>query len=301
MLLFDEVHKCPADETRRWLESILKYEIRMFGFTATPERSDGGQIAIEAYFGPEICHFDYQEVQEDGGVAPIHVMMMATSGAKCDAQDPAVKTRHLIWRNRARNQEIAKACRELVSLGQVLTITETLEHALHLSKELPDWPVVFKTKPSASKKYGRAAKRAVRMLDMMEELNVPHMSDTERDEIERGFREQHIRGVIATKMWREAIDFPALQFVVRTEAMSASAVATQGGGRSSRPFAGKTCGIILDTEDEFDSTMAARKRGRVSTYKKLGWTVHRNVFPDNIKSCAEAILATYQPEGVSHA
>ena len=309
LCLFDEVHKCPAPTIRQSL--IRMNNARMFGLSATVEgRSDKGEIVIEALFGRKLCDITYQEAVASNTVVPMHVLMMDTEGQEMTVSDPTSKTRHGIWRNASRNNAFAFIASQLVEMGQVLILTQTLEHAVNIYKLLPPgWQMVYATHPDTTMKNRQrefekantgggaafpnkpaALRRAEKMSAEFGAMGLMPMNNKRRSQLAEQFASGKIRGVIATATWSTGVDFPELQFVIRVDGSAGEIFSTQGSGRGSRKNEGKTVGIVIDGEDRFDPSLDRRKQARIRTYKKHGWPVTRNVRPEEIASMCQRIL-----------
>jgi superfamily II DNA or RNA helicase len=129
----------------------------------------------------------------------------------------------------------------------------------------------------------------------MVQEKVETLTDARRKELREQFRNGQIPGVIATGTWGTAVDFPRLQFVFRVSAQSSEIAATQESGRAARTFAGKSLGIVLDTEDDFDKSMAARKNARLRLYRSKGWTIIRHKQPWEVPQLCRQLLGSPPP------
>ena len=344
LLLFDEVHRSPAKNTRDVLATVIN--ARMFGLTASDDgRSDNGEIVTEALFGLPICTVEYEEAVAAGSVAPMFVVMMDTRGVDSDVTDATSKTRHMVWRNTPRNEDFATVAEEVSEMGQTLMMTGTIEHALNLRKLLPGWPVVYGSTPKVDDlcklPYGdyrmnkvstflsneytrlvakqvftqeqwawvlaramdgqgdallefcpwmkeldwkslkdagnyndwRAGQRSIKVLDTMGKLGVEVLNDRRRADLADRFGSGELQTAIATHTWSTAVDFPRLQFIFRTDGLSGKIMSTQIPGRAARIHEDKECGILLDSQDKFNDSMARRSKGREREYRSKKWTI----------------------------
>ena len=317
LCLFDEVHRCAATTIRTPLIRMSK--ARMFGFSATVEgRADNADIVIEALFGRRICTVTYGEAEKHKLVAPMHVIMVETEGPAMDIQDPTAKTRHGIWRNNARNQMFASVASQLVEMGQTLIITQTLEHAANIFKLLPPgWQLVYGNHPQSmvkteKRKFDKklennpelpegsfpkkpaSLRRAERMAKEFQEMGLPPLSESRRKELAEQFKRGEIRGVVATGIWSTGVDYPGLQFVIRTEGSASEIQSGQTSGRGSRlsEAFGKSIGIVIDAEDKFDDSLARRRQSRVRVYQKNGWSIQRGARPEEVPTLCQQILTS---------
>lgn len=319
LCLFDEVHRCAAPTTRQAL--IRMDNARLFGLSATVEgRSDKGDIIVEALFGRRICTVTYEDAVAHDIVAPMHVIMVDTQGPAMDYDNPTSKTRHGIWRNSVRNNMWAMIAAQLVEMGQVLILTETLEHATNIFKLLPPgWQLVYDAHPSVRVKSEQrklnkalakrpevsgdsfpskppALRRAEKLTAEFESLGLQPMTKTRRNQLAEQFAAGQIRGAVSTKVWSTGVDFPGLQFVIRVDGSASEISSGQDSGRGSRKTesVGKAVGIVLDGEDKFDKSLERRKQSRVRVYKRNKWTIMRGVQPVEVPTICQQILSQYQ-------
>jgi len=140
MLLFDEVHGVGDNEVAK---TLAYYDnCRKYGFTASPVRGDKSEMCMEAQFGQFLTEVSYQEAVEMGNVVPIDVYMVQVTGQIRDTSSMYEKKRLCYWTNDHRNDLIAKVARKVPEDQQCLIMVETLEHAVHLHKRLPDYTLV---------------------------------------------------------------------------------------------------------------------------------------------------------------
>lgn len=298
ILFFDEVHRAAATCTRNALTRFHK--ARMFGLTASPEgRSDNGEIVIEALFGPVGFTMSYADAAEAGSVSPMVVIMVENPGTPCEIDNPTEKSRIAIWRNDQRNQLLCNIAAEVSKLGQTLVISSVLEHCFKLKKYLPEWPVVYGATPDASpdedeegnKHMSRTAKRAKSMLETMQELGISELSNKDRSALALQFATGELQKAIATYVWSTAVDFPSLQFVIRCDGTSSRIYSTQIPGRAARIADNKTCGIVIDCEDDFDEGLSRRKASRLKVYKDKSWTIYRHIPPTSVAHLCEKLIS----------
>jgi superfamily II DNA or RNA helicase len=328
LCLCDEVHRFPAPTMSAPLAKMVN--ARLFGFSATLKgRSDKGEIMIEALFGKVLCRVDYRESVEVGAVVPIHVIMLQTTGPMLEeGADPTKRSRDCAWRNDARNDIYATLAQQVVALGQTLVITQTLEHALNIYRRLPPGFIfMYGTHPEAkiraeeNKRERQRAeereqrqissidmngnlsqsafapdrnwqlKKAKQTLELMNQLGIEKLSPSQKRELQRAFAAGEYMGAVATHVWGTAVDFPQLQFVFRADGLASTIQASQQGGRASRIFGDvKQIGVVIDSEDDFDPGMRARKWSRLKEYKENGWSISRNVNPLEVVNMCKQLL-----------
>ena len=258
MVLFDEVHNLGGNQIAKLLLEGV-HRARMFGLTATLHRGDGAIKMIEALFGKTIMKVVYQEAVDNKMVVPMYFRMMEVPGARplvsCN-YDVIDKRRHF-WQNHARNDAIAKAARFYMPKGQILIMVETLEHAAHLHKHLPEFTVVH---------YGAKTERAYG-------YNPDDYKITPKikKQMAADFAAGTLRWVISTKVWAEGIDLPKLAVVIRADGSVSPIAAMQIPGRGSRLHAGKTHCMLIDFKDDFSPWSKSKAEKRRTMYLHEKW------------------------------
>lgn len=269
IILFDEVHAAPASSIFLGLAS---FNCRMFGFSATPEgRGDGGNAITRAMFGKEIAKFTYQHAVTNGTVVPIEVRMVRLNGPAVTYHNPSLLNAFGIWRNVPRNLRIRDAARELQRLGhsKILIMVETVEHAYLLKKYLPEFKVVYS--PIDPERKAELVKKCV-----MSEEDDP-APDVEG--LKKEFREGKSPYVISTFIWKEAVDVPSLDALIRADGQPGEIPCVQICGRTSRLFEGKSLGIVVDFIDDFGPKLLGKSITRMKRYQKEGWSVYEWQLP----------------------
>lgn len=270
-LFADEVHQLATLNFSTTLASRYRNS-RNFGMSATPyARMDNAHNVLEPLFGPMVFELTYQQAVDLGLVVPVRVrwlpMRLLTNPAERFSNRVARK-RHGIWTNHERNSIIAAAVRDYPDTHQILILVETIEHAVHLGAELPDFRLVY---GSMSSSDCEAYKRA----HLLPENYAP-LSEIEKHDMRSQFESGALRRVIATDVWSTGVDFEQLNVLVRADDRDSDIVDVQGPGRVSRIYTApdgtrKEYGEVLDCMDTFDPTFYRKSLGRRNSYKLLGW------------------------------
>lgn len=154
-LLFDEVHGVGPGRTAETLLARVGHA-RMFGFTASLHRGDGGVAIIKALFGEPILEVSFQEAVDQKMIVPIKLYMPEFNGSYHPRVTGilAIDERCHYWRNRERNELIADMASNLPDSAQCLITVKTLEHAiyLHTISALSDYTVIHYGKTIPPKK-----------------------------------------------------------------------------------------------------------------------------------------------------
>ena len=270
-LFADEVHQLATINFSTTLASRYRNS-RNFGMSATPyARMDNAHNVLEPLFGPMVFELTYQQAVDLGLVVPVRVkwlpMRLLTNPAERFSNRVARK-RHGIWTNHERNSIIAAAVRDYPDTHQILILVETIEHAVHLGAQLPDFRLVYGSMSPAD----CAAYRKHKLLPE----NYTPLSEIEKHNMRAQFESGELRRVIATDVWSTGVDFEQLNVLVRADDRDSDIVDVQGPGRVSRIYTApdgtrKEYGEVLDCMDTFDPTFYRKSLGRRNSYKLLGW------------------------------
>jgi superfamily II DNA or RNA helicase len=278
IFIFDEVHRAGSPALAAVISKIMN--ARMYGFSASPiGRSDNTDMEVEAAFGPIIAEVEYQDVQKSGGVVPIEARIYSCAGMRDDTFVTTTSMeRHLLWRNRERNQLIAKMVKEARLLygddAQILISVAKVDHAVNLGKLLPDFELVYRNMDKGDRfRWER---------DGLIPPGVHPLSPKRRAELEIGFRDGTIKRAIAT-CWGTGMDFPQLNVIIRADAAGGKIANTQIPGRVTRSSNGKTVGIVMDLDDCFNQKLARRAQSRFALYRKKGWSIVRATLSAAVK------------------
>jgi len=265
-ILCDEAHELIADNSVGFLTEYRN--AKPFAFTASPTgRSDGADIRMEGVFGPTIFYISYQEGVQLGLVVPIRVEWtdVAIDRNPCADMDDTKKKRWGLWQNDARNESIARKARTFGDDDQIMVLVETIEHAVHLRRYLPEYTLVYGANESEniySYKSSGLIEPDYRALDARTLLNM-------RREFEQG----SLKKVIATGVWSVGIDPCQLTALIRADGSASEIRDIQAPGRVSRTHeaSGKEVGIVCDFRDSFDTGYYNRSRKRHKHYGNMGW------------------------------
>lgn len=278
IMIYDEVHCASAPSVAKALTQFKNS--RRFGFSASPlGRSDKSDLETIAMFGEVIYSASYKQIEKSGRVVPIEVRWVNTDSilpaqlkmfADPNRDYPTVMVeRHLIWRNEARNQQLAAAVHSIQGeLGpdtQILVVVKTVDHAVHLGKFLPDFRLIYGAMdPNDRVKYEKWG--------LIKEGEHP-ITAAERQRYRDEFHRGELKRAIATQIWGTGVDFPKLQVLIRADGQSSPIASTQIPGRVTRSSDGKERGLVVDFSDGFYHTLEDRARRRRAVYVKKEWTI----------------------------
>lgn len=270
ILIGDEIHELAADKAAYQLAGYQ--HSCNFGFSASHDmRLDGKDLRVEAIFGPMVFSMGYAEAQAHSMVVPIDVIW---TRVKMDVDptegedDPIERKRWGVWRNDYRNMLIAQDARKYGEDVQTLITVETLDHAVHLKRLLPEFQMVYSESamtPERRRKY---------MGKGMIEPSEPAMTPERRQNLARAFESGRLKKAIATTVWNVGVDFRQLSVLIRADAGGSPINDIQIPGRASRTVDGKDRSTIHDYYDEWNRGFKAKSTGRSKTYAAQGWTQH---------------------------
>jgi superfamily II DNA or RNA helicase len=271
-LLADEGHELMTD---RYAEMLGRYWYsRNFTFTATPDmRLDNAHYRMEGIFGPRIFRMTQQEAEAAGLVAHVFVQWIDVNNDTSPAAaftSTVARKRHGIWRNQWRNQVVAETVRSLLESGQqVLILVDTIDHALHLRKLLPEATLCYSEGALADAGKFASYQRAGLLT-----ADEPEMTVQRRVMLRQQFERREIMCAIATGVWSTGVSFDSLNVLVRADGGESETASIQLPGRVCRidPATGKEAGILIDFNDNWDSAFKDKSMTRRRSYNQRGWT-----------------------------
>lgn len=276
ILIGDECHELAADKAS---EELIRYQdSRNYGLSASHDvRYDNKDLRLEGIFGPIIYRVPYQTAQGSGLVVPIeirwtNVKLDYNPCAGVDTDDSVKRKRFGIWTNELRNMAIANDARSYDKETQVLITVDTITHAFHLKKLLPEFTLVYADEgltPEELQNYKR---------QKFCSATEPLMDFARKKMLTQKFEKGELKKVIATTVWNVGVSFNNLAVLVRGNGGSSAIDSTQIPGRVSRIAEGKTFGIIHDYLDGWDKGFDRQTRGRLKVYRQHGWV---QKFPDS--------------------
>jgi superfamily II DNA or RNA helicase len=275
-LFADEVHQLATVNFSTGLAARYRNS-RNFGMSATPyARMDNAHAVLEPLFGPLVFDLPYQQAVELGLVVPVRVRWLPIRLSHNPAErynNRVARKRHGVWTNYERNRMLADAVNDYPDTHQILILVETIEHAVHLGRHLPDFTLVYsQMSPQDCAKY----KKLKYLPSDYRALN-----DYQKHDYRSQFEAGTLRRVIATDVWSTGVDFEQLNVLVRADDRDSDIVDVQGPGRVSRIYTApdgtvKEFGEVLDCMDTFDPTFYRKSVGRRNSYKLLGWEQNWN-------------------------
>lgn len=271
IVLFDEVHEAAAPTIAHQLSQYRN--AAKIGLTASYNmRFDGRDHVLKGLFGPERFYMSYADGAANGVVLPmeanwLHPTVDDSLTRQLKNMSGIDRERYGIWQNSGRNlmfAEYGNICRE--EGKQVLILVKTVEHAFHLKRFLPDWPLVYD-------KVDRADYLRYMAAGLVTETGEPPMSKPRRAKLTEAFEAGELRFAIATMVWSVGVDFLELSELLRADGMGSDIASVQLPGRASRihPVSGKSVGRVTDSCDRFNDSIFRNTTKRRKQYQKMGW------------------------------
>lgn len=226
MVILDESQFAAAASIRMILKNSVAAAYK-YGFSATPWRSGGDDILLEAAFGPKLCDISATDLIQKGYlVGPKIIFRDIPRIQKVKKNWPAVKSAYIVH-NETRNQILVNNIKKLVEMGR---------RPLALFREI---------------KHGKI------LYDMLSEtLSVKmvtgQLSMEERNTIKQDFEDGKVQVLLSSVVYDQGVDLPALDALVLCGGGKSTAKALQRIGRVIRSFTSgeKKDAIVVDTFDQ---------------------------------------------------
>lgn len=266
ILIGDECHELASDQSAaelvRWQNS------RNYGLSASHDmRYDGKDLRMHGVFGPIIFEVDYEQAKKAGMVVPITVKWSSVvmDYDPCGSHEDVEKKRNGFWTNEYRNLIIAQDARRYDDDTQVLITVETLQHAMHLKKLLPEYTLVYMDGGLSEQERNNYARQGLCGYDE------PLMDLERKLRLTRDYEKGKLKKVICTTVWNVGVSFNELAVLLRADGGGSCINAIQIPGRVSRTATGKKCAIVHDYLDQFNPGYRQRAANRAKMYQQNKW------------------------------
>jgi superfamily II DNA or RNA helicase len=264
VLIFDECHHVACDTIEHICYSVLPDVYYRFGFTATPYRSDGADLAIEAAVFPIIKEYSLKQGIKDGFLAKPSFMMFKVKKTSSTYTREDKLTRlyqeHLI-RNDFLNDKVVKQANLCLSQNQqVLILVKEKEHGHLLSHRIPGSVFVRTKESSRDLKKVKNPAPFVKVKDAVADFNSGKM-----------------RCLIGTSVIGEGTDIgPVNVLFILTGGVSKGSL-LQNLGRGLRRTNTKTGLLVIDyffdltntSGNKIAETLTRHSRARYNIYKQI--------------------------------
>jgi hypothetical protein len=149
-------------------------------------------------------------------------------------------------------------------------MVDTVDHAYHLGKYLPDFTKCYSNMSQQ--------KRNMFVHSGLMKPTERYMTNKLLDYYRRQFESRKLLKVISTNIWGAGVNFNDLQVLIRADGAPGAIPSTQIPGRLSRLAEGKEAGLLIDFADRFDPWTCKRALSRLKTYKSNGWEILNETF-----------------------
>ncbi len=236
LLIFDECHHVACATIEEICYVKVPKAFYRYGFTATPYRADGADLAIEAAVFPVIDSYPIQEGIRDGHLAKPHFVMVQYGESTSDyGKDDRLKQfqNHVI-RNSFLNKIVVEQATTVLALGkQVLILVKEKEHG-HILAELLRDSVFVRTKETAED------------LEKMKKLGVTVAPFTDPSDAVKEFNKGNLRCLIGTSVIGEGTDILPVDVLFLLTGGSSRGNLMQNVGRGLRKVGPKDSVLVFD-------------------------------------------------------
>lgn len=251
VVIVDEAHHCVNIEGKNYGYSLqrLAASVRL-GFTATLPESVEDVLSLEALIGPVIHQYTNQQATDDKILAKPKIYMFDTV---CPPEVLIIKDYRLqykfgITNNGERNKLIVETAIKFIKENKsTLILVKQIEHGTNLEK-------LFS-------KYGHKVS-----------FIKGETSSEERENLKEKLKNGEILCLIASTIWVEGLDIPALNCLINASGGKSDLVSTQRIGRVLRRTDTKTEAVIIDFLD-WGKYLKRHSKQRLNLYKKSGWEI----------------------------
>ena len=242
MVIFDECHTTISDQGMRVVSSFNSK--RLYGMTATPDRSDGQGEAIKFTFGDIIIDKELPQCK------PSVTIVRCTEKYFGDTYANIVE---LQSENEARNDMIVDLIRrELLEGRKILVLTKRTKHYETIHRAI-----------SRCNAYSIKSKLSAAEAKTQNEL---------LEKLRTGSSDFNV--ILGTfSLLSTGINIPALDTIVLAGDLKSSVLTTQSVGRILRLFEGKKQPKIIDIDDFGCGILHNQARLRKNFYKSNGWEI----------------------------
>jgi len=265
VLIVDEYHEWGSADKLKLLSGIK--QAKLFALSGNKYRDDGAEFRLNGIFGPILAEMTHTEAVDKKLVTPICVVWVPVRSDHTPIRVDATvdeRQRYGVWQYSVRNHLIAEAARLFDTDDQVLISVRTIEHSLYLRQYLPEFTPVYAPQDIRTSNLGM-----FQAMGLMNDL--PEMTEERLLQLKKEFSAGTLKKVIATNVWAQGVNFPALSVVIRADGMNSMIADIQWPGRTSRIMAGKKVSLVFDFTDEYDTTFQYKATQRHQRYAQQNW------------------------------
>jgi len=242
VLIFDECHHLPCATVSQICYDFVPNAFYRFGFTATPFRADGADLAIEAATFPVIDTYTVQEGIRDGFLATPRFMLYRITTSSTAAPANLIKSfqEHVIRNDYLNKLVVAQAKAVLKAGKQVLILVKEREHGHELQSRIEG--SVF-----------------VRAKEKAQEEGAPWVDPSEAV---RDFNAGKIRCLIGTSVIGEGTDILPVDVLMLLAGGASKGLVMQNLGRGLRRVEGrKNEVLVIDYQIDVPQAQHLKRHG----------------------------------------
>lgn len=219
------------------------------GFTATLPNEEVGRKYLEGFLGPVLGEFTIQEGLEVGVLAKPKIIIREIPETKSFNRMPYRDVyKEAVVNGRALNHQVVLDVKEALDAGETsLVLVQEIQHGYYIvdmAKRLFDLDMIF--------------------------VRGETDADT-REKIRIAMNEKKIKAVVATAVFRKALDIPSLQNVMNACGGMSETVTLQAIGRGLRITDDKKEVRIYDYFNPSNHYLIKHFGKRISMYSREGW------------------------------
>jgi len=243
LLILDEAQFAAAESIKIILQNSTGAAHR-FGFSGTPWRSAGDDILLEAAFGDAICDLKSSELIKLGYLVPAHFVFKTIP----KLSEPVAKN----WKTVKSKYIVNNEVRNRILINETMKLMDIGRKPLLLFKEHAHGKILRDMLPS----------------NINYRYVTGKLSTDERNNVRKEFQEGKVDLIIASSVYDQGINLPALDALILADPGKSTAKALQRVGRVIRgnKSSGKKDAIIIES---FNQAHYVNKHshGRYQIYK----------------------------------
>ena len=261
VLVVDECHIGFSGYKTQFFRSLSEIDqcfIRI-GFTATLPNTARHKLFLEGLLGPVVGKVDYAEAERLSLIKTPEVRMLGVPFYKDDYTGYSFTTIYekCISNNKERNGVIIEETQKWHTQGRtILIFVSRVKHGETLSD--------FLTKRGIDHLYIRGSTKA--------EI---------REEARNLLNSKEVRCIIASVVWKEGVNIPALDTIIMAGGGKSSTAVLQQIGRALRVSDGKSKPLIIDFDDN-QHILRRHSKVRKGLYKRQNWLVVDKSFQESL-------------------
>ncbi len=251
IVIFDECHHTPAKTMYKL--GMLCHNAIMVGLSATPKREDGEEMKMHAVLGDIVYTVPIQDMVDQGYLVQAKVRMLTIPKVPLSpADDYAAIYQKAIVHNDYRNTVIKESAINYAAMtGPTIVLVDSLKHGAYLLELI---------------------KKGIKERKLKLKVTFIQGGTKDRDEEFAKIKDGEYDIIIASKIFNEGVNFPALQVLVLGGGGKGTTKIVQQVGRILRTHPGKEEALIVDFKDDCRILKGHTKK-RIEIYKDNGFTV----------------------------